>query len=50
MREYMYKKTEKRINFLLDKLLLRVTSGESLLKISYTESELCEVLEANKEL
>ena len=50
MIEHMYKKTEKRINFLLDKLLLRVTSGESLLKISYTENELCEVLEANKEL
>ncbi len=46
----MYKKTEKKINFLLDKLLLRITSGESLLKIGFTEGELGKVLDANKVL
>lgn len=46
----MYKKIEKKINFLLDKLLLRITLGDSLLQIYSTECELRKVLEVNKVL
>ena len=46
----MYKKTEKKFNFLLDKLLLHISSGTDLWRIDSTERELRDVLVANKVL